>query len=73
MPDKTPFNPADMDGAAEQAKVKFADIGEAHRRVIAKWYTDPASGYTKAGHKRLGRLIVEYAKSQTKTNGNETK
>lgn len=68
-----PFNPAEMDKAAEAARAKFANLGEAHQRIIAKWYTDPVTGYMKAGHKRLGRLIVEYGKSQTKTNGSETK
>lgn len=50
----------EMDQAAEEAKVELmANVDHWSARAVALWW---AKWYLKAGHKRLGRLLVELAK-----------
>ncbi len=50
-----------MDEAAEQAKVEFERLPEETKKFAAAWLK---KWYGKAGYKRLGRLLVNYAKAQ---------
>jgi hypothetical protein len=50
---------ANMDEAAEQAKVDFKNLPEETQRLAAAWIK---KWYLKAGYKRLGRFLVTYAK-----------
>ena len=48
-----------MDLAAEEAMKELTnDIPAEHAQAIALWWK---KHYLKAGHKRLGRLLVKYA------------
>jgi hypothetical protein len=50
----------EMDEAAKQAETELlAHFDEWSARALAKWWT---KWYLKAGHKRLGRLLVELTK-----------
>ena len=55
------FNVEDMDNAAKNAETELTGTlsGEAVTQV-AEWF---AKWYLKAGHKRLGRLLVKIAKN----------
>ena len=55
------FNIEDMDNATKEAEAELAKTvsGEAVAQV-AEWF---AKWYLKAGHKRLGRLLVKIAKN----------
>lgn len=58
---------ANMDEAAEQAKVDFNSLPEDTKRLAAAWIK---KWYLKAGYKRLGRFLVKYAKdSETQEKG----
>jgi hypothetical protein len=50
---------ANMDEAAEQAKVDFNGLPEETKRLAAAWIK---KWYLKAVYKRLGRFLVKYAK-----------
>lgn len=50
---------AAMDKAAEEAKKELDSFPPEHVASVAAWWK---RNYTKAGHKRLGRLLVEYDK-----------
>ena len=52
---------AGMDEAAKQAKVDFDQLSEDVKKQAAAWIR---KWYGKAGYKRLGRLLVAYAKEQ---------
>ena len=52
---------AGMDEAAKQAKVDFDQLPEDVKKQAAAWIR---KWYGKAGYKRLGRLLVAYAKEQ---------
>lgn len=52
---------AAMDEAAKQAKVDFGQLPEDVKKQAAAWIK---KWYGKAGYKRLGRLLVAYAKEQ---------
>jgi hypothetical protein len=49
------------DAAAEARKELVAHLEEWTARDVVKWW---AGWYLKAGHKRLGRLLVELAKQK---------
>jgi len=50
----------EMDRAAEEAKIELmANVDHWSARALASWW---AKWYLKAGHKRLGRFLVELAK-----------
>jgi hypothetical protein len=50
----------EMDQAAGEAKKELlANLDEWKARDLVKWW---ANWYLKAGHKRLGRLLVELSK-----------
>lgn len=50
----------EMDNAAEEAKKELlAHLSEWTAKDVTKWW---AMWYLKAGHKRLGRLLVELSK-----------
>ncbi|HEV8384447.1 MAG TPA: hypothetical protein VGQ11_06205 [Candidatus Acidoferrales bacterium] len=54
----------EMDNAAADAKKElFTHLEEWKVKEVAAWW---ATWYLKAGHKRLGRLLVELAKQTPK-------
>lgn len=63
MPDKKTTEEilAGMDEAAKQAKVEFEQLPDDVKKQAAAWLR---KWYGKAGYKRLGRLLVGYAKEQ---------
>jgi len=62
MADSKSFNPADMDAAAEEAKKDLENLTEEAVLSMASWWR---KWYFKAGHKRLGRLLVTIAKTRS--------
>jgi len=50
---------AEMDAAAKEAEKDLATLDQAAVQAIATWW---AKWYLKAGHKRLGRIMVRLAK-----------
>jgi hypothetical protein len=54
-----------MDKAAEDAEKEFKAMSQHITVPIARWWSQH---YMKAGHKRLGRMMVQYAKAMEKTN-----
>ena len=52
---------AEMDAAAEEAEKELATLDQAAVKTIAAWW---AKWFMKAGHKRLGRLMVKVAKKK---------
>lgn len=52
---------AEMDAAAREAEIDLATIDQAAVETIAAWWL---KWYMKAGHKRLGRLMVKVAKKK---------
>ncbi len=50
---------AGMDEAARQAKSEFDLFPEDTKKIIASWLR---KWYLKAGYRRLGRLLVAFAK-----------
>jgi hypothetical protein len=63
MPDKKTTEEilAGMDEAAKLAKVEFEQLPDEVKKQAAAWLR---KWYGKAGYKRLGRLLVAYAKEQ---------
>ena len=52
---------AEMDTAAEEAEKDLTTLDQAAVETIAAWW---AKWYMKAGHKRLGRIMVRLAKKK---------
>ncbi len=52
---------AKMDAAAEEAEKDLGTLDRAAIEVVAAWWL---KWYMKAGHKRLGRIMVRVAKSK---------
>ena len=52
---------AKMDAAAEEAEKDLETVDRAAIEVVAAWWL---KWYMKAGHKRLGRIMVKIAKSK---------
>jgi hypothetical protein len=50
---------AEMDAAAEEAEKDLATLDQVAAKTIAVWWL---KWYMKAGHKRLGRIMVKLAK-----------
>lgn len=50
---------AEMDAAAEEAERDLATVDQAAVKAVAVWWM---KWYMKAGHKRLGRIMVKLAK-----------
>ena len=57
------FDPQAMDNAANQAEEELADLDPNALATIADWWY---RWFLKAGHKRLGRLMVQAAKENMK-------
>jgi hypothetical protein len=56
----------EMDNAAGDARKELIEhLDEWNARAMAQWWT---KWYLKAGHKRLGRLLVELAKQMVDPN-----
>ncbi|KPJ70996.1 hypothetical protein AMJ52_09210 [candidate division TA06 bacterium DG_78] len=70
MPDKKTTEEilAGMDEAAKQAKIEFEQLPDEVKKHAAAWLR---KWYGKAGYKRLGRLLVAYAKEQESTGKTE--
>lgn len=56
---KREFDPAAMDAAAKEAEKILSKMDPKVQKAFAKFWAD---NYLKAGHKRLGRLLVGKAK-----------
>jgi hypothetical protein len=52
---------AEMDAAAGEAEKDLGTLDQAAVQDIAAWW---AKWYMKAGHKRLGRIMVKLAKKR---------
>jgi len=52
---------AEMDAAAEEAERDLANLDQAAVEAVAEWW---ARWFMKAGHKRLGRIMVKVAKKK---------
>lgn len=64
-----PFTDADrqaMDDAAIDAENDLANYNEVVLQVVADWW---AKWVMSAGHKRLGRILLQYKSKGGKTNG----
>ncbi len=54
---------AGMDEAAEKARQEFDQMPEDTKKIFAQWMR---KWYLKAGYRRLGRILVAYAKELEK-------
>jgi hypothetical protein len=52
---------AEMDTAAGEAEIDLATLNQAAVQTVANWWL---KWYMKAGHKRLGRIMVKIAKKK---------
>jgi hypothetical protein len=52
---------AEMDAAAREAEKDLATLDQAAVKTIAAWW---AKWFMKAGHKRLGRIMVKLARKK---------
>jgi hypothetical protein len=52
---------AEMDAAAKEAEKELATLDQAAVQTIAAWWS---KWFMKAGHKRLGRIMVKLAKKK---------
>ena len=52
---------AEMDAAAKEAEKDLATLDQAAVQTIAAWWS---KWYLKAGHKRLGRIMVKLSKKK---------
>ena len=52
---------AEMDAAASEAEKELATLDQEAVKTVAAWW---AKWFMKAGHKRLGRLMVKVAKNK---------
>lgn len=54
---------AGMDEAAQKAKEEFDQMSDEVKKVFSNWMR---KWYLKAGYRRLGRIVVGYAKAVEK-------
>ncbi|HDD43691.1 MAG TPA: hypothetical protein ENG63_02360 [Candidatus Desulfofervidus auxilii] len=54
----------EMDKAAENAKEELKNLNEEAVIQVAQWWN---KWYLKAGHKRLGRILINYLKEKQKS------
>lgn len=59
MVEQKQFDPAEMDAATKEAEQDLGMLTEECVKAMAGWF---AKHYLKAGHKRLGRLLVKISK-----------
>ena len=52
---------AEMDASAKEAEKDLATLDQAAVQTIAGWWS---KWYLKAGHKRLGRIMVKLSKKK---------
>jgi hypothetical protein len=52
---------AEMDAAAREAEKDLATLDQAAVETVAAWWS---KWFMKAGHKRLGRIMVKVAKKK---------
>ena len=52
---------AEMDAAAEEAEKELSTLDQEAVKAVAVWWS---KWFMKAGHKRLGRLMVKIAKKK---------
>jgi hypothetical protein len=55
----------EMDAAADVADKELKAMAQIISIPVARWF---AEHYRKAGHKRLGRVLVQFAKETAKMN-----
>ena len=56
----TDFNPEAMDAAAKEAKYELNQLNLVAIAEVAQWFK---KWYMQAGHKRLGRILIQEAKA----------
>lgn len=66
----TPYDPATMDLAANDAEQELAGVSEDALQIVATWWE---RHYRKAGHKRLGRILLQYVPKEAKDADNSRK
>lgn len=59
MSNKIGYDPTEMDSAAVKAGAELSRIPDQSIETLCIWFT---KHYMKAGHKRLGRIVVENGK-----------
>ena len=59
MSNKIGYNPEEMDNAAVMAGAELSRIPDKSIEIMCIWFT---KHYMKAGHKRLGRIVVQNGK-----------
>ncbi len=59
MSEQKQFNPEEMDVAAKEAEQDLENLESGAVKAMSAWF---AKHYLKAGHKRLGRLLVSISK-----------
>ena len=60
------FDPTEMDSAAMDAEEALAELPVDAVKAVAQWWFD---WYMKAGHKRLGRVLVRFHKQSESEKG----
>ena len=60
------WDPTVMDNAASDAENDLLEVDEEALRAVANWWK---KWFGKAGHKRLGRILLQYS-SESSGNGN---
>lgn len=60
------FDPQEMDNAAANAEEDLNNLSDEVVNPMADWWN---KWFMKAGHKRLGRILVSIAKGNTKKEG----
>ena len=60
MQEQKQFDPAEMDAAAKAAEQDLENLTGEAVKSLADWW---AKHYLQAGHKRLGRLMVNISKN----------
>lgn len=56
------FNPEEMDSAAKEAEQDLENLEAEAVKAMSDWW---AKWYLKAGHKRLGRVLVAISKQES--------
>jgi len=60
-PTNSKFDPQAMDNAAAEAENDLLNVDEQALVKVANWWR---KWYMKAGHKRLGRILLQYAEKE---------
>lgn len=61
------YDPEAMDLAANDAEADLKDVSVEALEAVAMWWKQ---WYMKAGHKRLGRILLQYVPKEQKNENN---